>query len=132
LADKRNVKNLAGFTIQCQPKGQQPYYIHNELQFKNPGDHAQDPKEPANSSINAPIHKFRGVHVPGLVHQGTAPFLGPYTYTVTPRYFDQTESLQPLDPKLSASVTIDVDGFTKKGLELGFMRVCLIQPGMMT
>ena len=74
--DKRGAKNLAGFTIRCQPKDQNPYFIQNNLRFQTPGDHAQDPKEPANSSINAPIHKFRWLHVPGSVHQGTKPFLG--------------------------------------------------------
>src|SRR5262245_40020371 len=63
-------KNLAGFTIKVTPKGVEPYYLQNNLQFKTTGDHAQDPKEPANSSINAPFHKFRWLHVPGLVHQG--------------------------------------------------------------
>src|SRR6478752_504974 len=120
--DKNSSKDLAGFTIQCQPKGHAPYYIYNELQFKTPADHAQDPKEPARSSINAPIHKFRWLHVPGSVHQGTKPFMGDYTYTVTPRYFDDKGSLQPLDPALSASVTITVDGFEKNGVQLGFTR----------
>src|SRR6185436_6715867 len=120
--DKKSTKNLAGFTIQCQPDGQAPYYISNQLQFKTPGDHAQDAKEPANSSINAPIHKFRWLHVPGSLHQGTKPFFGKYTYTVTPRYFDGKQSLQPLDPALSAAVDIDVAPFQKKGLELGFTR----------
>jgi len=73
--DKNSSKDLAGFTIQCQPKGQAPYYIYNELQFKTPADHAQDAKEPARSSINAPIHKFRWLHVPGSAHQGIKPFL---------------------------------------------------------
>jgi hypothetical protein len=121
LSDKKSAKNLAGFTIQCQPKGRQPFFIQNQLRFETTSDHAQDPKEPATSSINAPIHKFRWLHIPGSVHQGTKPFFGPYAYTVTPRYFEN-KSLQPLDPKLSASVTIDVDGFEKKGLELGFTR----------
>lgn len=120
--DKRGAKNLAGFTIRCQPKDQNPYFIQNNLRFQAPGDHAQDPKEPANSSINAPIHKFRWLHVPGSVHQGTKPFLGPYTYTVTPRYFDGNGSLQPLDPALSASVIITVDGYEKNGVQLGFTR----------
>jgi hypothetical protein len=111
--DKNSTKNLAGFTIQCQPKGQPAYYIQNELQFQTPGDHAQDAKEPANSSINAPIHKFRWLHVPGSFHQGTKPFLGPYTYTVTPRYFDDKQSLEPIDPKLSVSLDIEVNGFQK-------------------
>lgn len=122
LTDKKSVKNLAGFTIQCQPKGGDAYFIFNTLQFETPGDHAQDAKEPPTSSVNAPIHKFRWVHVPGSIHQGTKPFLGPYTYTVTPRYFDGNQSLQPLDASRSASVTIEVNTFEKKGVELGFTR----------
>jgi len=120
LSDKKSVKNLAGFTILCQPKGKDAFFIQNQLRFESAGDHAQDPKEPATSSINAPIHKFRWLHIPGSI-QGTKPFLGEYVYTVTPRYFEG-KSLQPLDPKLSASVPITVDGFDKKGLELGFTR----------
>jgi hypothetical protein len=120
--DKSSTTNFAGFTIQCEPKGQQAYYLHNQLQFKTPSQHAQDPKEPPNSTINAPIHKFRWVHVPGSVHQGIQPFLGPYTYTVTPRYFDATHSLLPLDKSLSASVQIDVMPFKKDNLLLGFTR----------
>jgi phosphatidylserine/phosphatidylglycerophosphate/cardiolipin synthase-like enzyme len=121
LADKSSIKNLAGFTIQCEPKGQAAFYIYNNLQFETPADHAQDPKEPARSSINAPIHKFRWVHVPGSIHQGIKPPFGPYTYTVTPRYFDNGR-LKPLDPALSVPVTVLVDEFTKGNLQLGFTR----------
>ena len=99
-----------------------PYYLLNALQFKNPSDHAQDPTLPANSSLNAPIHKFRWLHVPGSAHQGLEPFLGPYTYTVTPRYFGTHRNLLPIDPSLGAAVTVDVGPFAKNGLELGFTR----------
>src|SRR6266498_3382503 len=119
LLDKTRAENLAGFTIECRPSGQQPYFLHNTLQFRAPGDHAQDPKEPANSSINAPFHKFRWLHVPGLVHQGLKPLFGQYTYTVTPRYFDDRASLRPLDPTLAASVDILVENFKKGGLTVG-------------
>jgi phosphatidylserine/phosphatidylglycerophosphate/cardiolipin synthase-like enzyme len=119
---KSATKGLAGFTIQCAPDGQAPYYLQNTLRFETPGDHAQDAAEPATSSINAPFHKFRWLHVPGSVHQGTDPFFGPYTYTVTPRTFDAQGSLQPLDPAFSASVQIDVGPFETKGLKLGFTR----------
>jgi len=115
-------KNLAGFTIQCQPQGKQPYYIYNELQFQHPGDHAQDPKEPSYSSINAPIHKFRWLHVPGSSHQGLDPFMGKYTYTVTPRYFDAKGSLLPLDTGLSVSKDVDVEPFETGNVALGFTR----------
>jgi phosphatidylserine/phosphatidylglycerophosphate/cardiolipin synthase-like enzyme len=115
-------KNLAGFTIQVTPAGNDSYYLHNNLQFEKPGDHAQDPKEPANSSINAPFHKFRWLHVPGLVHQGLKPLFGQYTYTVTPRYFDDRGSLRPLDPTLAATVDILVENFKKGSLTVGFTR----------
>src|SRR3982751_4815892 len=88
--------NLAGFTVQVTPPGKDPYYLQNDLRFEEPGKHAQDPKERAFSSINAPIHKFRWVHVPGAVHQGLQPAFGTYTYTVTPRYFDQKRSMKSL------------------------------------
>jgi phosphatidylserine/phosphatidylglycerophosphate/cardiolipin synthase-like enzyme len=122
LLDKARAKNLAGFTIECRPSGQQPYFLHNTLQFRVPGDHAQDTTEPANSSINAPFHKFRWLHVPGSVHQGLKPFLGKYTYTVTARYFDEKHSLLPLDPELGVSVNVEVVPFEKKRLALGFTR----------
>jgi PLD-like domain len=115
-------KNLAGFTIAAQPPGQGAYYLHNQLRFAEPGKHAQDPKEPAFSTINAPIHKFRWVHFPGLVHQGLTPTLGTYTYAVTPRYFDGKGSMLPLDPDKSVPLQIDVDRFTKGKLSLGFTR----------
>jgi PLD-like domain len=119
---KVKAKDLAGFTIQVLPDAQPSYYLYNSLQFEDPTKHAQDPNEPPNSSINAPIHKFRWVHVPGLVHQGTRPFFGPYTYTVTPRYFDAKGSLQAIDPALSVAVTLDVGPFAKGKIETGFTR----------
>ena len=73
--DKKSVKNLAGFTLECEPDGQPAYYILNELQFKNPGDHAQDAAEPANSSINAPIHNSAGCTCPGPHTRACSRFL---------------------------------------------------------
>ncbi len=49
------------------------------------------------------------------------PVFGNYTYTVTPRYFDNGR-LKPLDQTKSASLTILVDEFSKGNLELGFTR----------
>ncbi len=122
LPDRNSARNLAGFTIQCEPDGQPAYYLHNMLRFRIPGQHAQDAQEPPVSSINAPIHKFRWLHVPGSVHQGTKPFFGKYVYTVTPRFFDGNQSLQPIDHVLGASVTVVVEPFSKNGIELGFTR----------
>jgi PLD-like domain len=117
-----DAKNLAGFTIQVKPGSGEPYYLHNMLRFKTPADHAQDPLEPPNSTINAPIHKFRWVHVPGVVHQGLTPYYGKYRYTVTPRFFDEQRSLEPADPKLAATVQVDVRPFKKGRLAVGFTR----------
>jgi len=119
---KAAAKNLAGFTIQAAPDGQPPYFIFNNLQYSNPAKHAQVAEEPPNSTINAPIHKFRWLHVPGSVHQGTEPFLGKYVYTVTPRYFDGKGSMLPLDSALSVSISIDVVPFDKGNIELAFTR----------
>ncbi|MEN3338920.1 MAG: hypothetical protein V7647_2596 [Acidobacteriota bacterium] len=118
---KSRSKNLAGFTLQYEANGHK-YYIHNQLQFRTPANHAQDPKEPPNSSVNAPIHKFRWIHVPGSVHQGLKPFSGSYEYIVTPRYFDKNGSMLPVDRSSSVSVAIDVGPFVKGTLALGFTR----------
>jgi hypothetical protein len=121
LAEDRRA-GLAGFTIACRPPGGQEYYLWNQLQFEFPDQHAQDAGEPASSSVNAPFHKFRWLHVPGMDHQGLAPAMGTYTYTVTPRYFDAEGKLLALDSTSSTSVDILVDGFEKGSLQLSFTR----------
>ena len=119
---KADAKNLAGFTVQVQPGNKPSYYILNELQYEKPSDHAQDPRLPPTSTFNAPIHKFRWLHVPGSAHQGLKPFFGTYTYTVTPRYFDGSASLLPIDTKLSIALDVPVKPFVKGSLSTGFTR----------
>jgi hypothetical protein len=119
---KRKTERLAGFTIEVRPQGREPYYLFNSLRFEHPERHAQDPREPASSSLNAPLHKFRWVHVPGSIHQGLKPFYGTYTYVVTPRYFDRDRTLTPLDPAKSVAVDVTVAPFDSGPLELGFTR----------
>ena len=116
------IRNLAGFTISCLPQGNKEYYLFNQLQFANPQLHAQVAGEPPNSSINAPFQKFYWVHVPGNFHQSDNVFYGLYSYTVTPRYFDDKGILQSIDKSLSVSVSIQVAPFTKGVVELGFTR----------
>jgi len=119
---KSKTTRLAGFTIQVAPPGVKPYYIYNNLQFEFPEKHAQVATEKARSSVNAPIHKFRWVHIPGTNHQGTKPKFGKYKYTVTPRYFDDNKSLLPIDAALGVSVSIEVSPFEDGRLALGFTR----------
>ncbi|HKP36673.1 MAG TPA: phospholipase D-like domain-containing protein [Pyrinomonadaceae bacterium] len=119
---KAKAKNLAGFTLEATPKGQKSFFISNFLRYEDPSKHAQDGKLPPTSSFNAPIHKFRWVHVPGSLQQGTKPFFGMYTYTVTPRYFDGKGSMLPIDPNLSVAVAVNVGPFAKGSVEAGFTR----------
>ena len=55
FAAQSAARNLAGFTIQCQPPGKPAYFLLNELQFQNPSQHAQVAAEKPNSTANAPI-----------------------------------------------------------------------------
>jgi len=119
---KVSARNLAGFTIFVKPGDKEGYYLLNTLQYADPSKHAQDSSLPPSSSINAPFAKFRWLHVPGSAHQGLTPFFGPYTYTVTPRYFDSNGALTPLDQSLSVSVTVPVKPFQKGSVKLGFTR----------
>ena len=114
--------NLAGFTVYIKPPTRPGYYLWNDLVFKDPGRHSQVPGEPNNSTANAPIHKFRWVHVPGISHQGLEPEFGRYAYTVTPRYFDDDQTLLALDPAKSVPVEIEVGPFVSGKLSLGFTR----------
>jgi hypothetical protein len=115
-------KGLAGFSIQAHPPNADPYYIDNNLRLAPSPDHAQIAAESPFSSANAPIHKFRWVHVPGLVHQGGTPAFGTYTYVVTPRYFTEAGALAALDSSTSVSVDIEVGPFVSGALKLGFTR----------
>ncbi len=118
---KSKSKNLAGFTIACKPDGKKEYYLYNKLQFENPKEHAQDINEPAYSSINAPIQKYRWLHVIGQFHQGLNPHLGKYKYSSTPRYFKDGKML-PLDSSLTVSVSIEVAPYSQKNIDTGFTR----------
>lgn len=120
---KDSAKNLAGFTIFCQPPGQVPgYFLLNTLQFEDPTKHSQVAGEKPNSTANAPVQKFRWTHYPGTAHQGVSPVFGDYKYTVTPRYFDAGGSMQALDATLSVAVEVNVGPFKKDSLSLGFTR----------
>ncbi|MDH6242646.1 phospholipase D-like domain-containing protein [Mycobacterium sp. OTB74] len=113
---------LAGFTIEVQPPGVAPYFVDNNLRLAPDPKHAQVADQTPFASVNAPIHKFRWVHVPGLVHQGGDPAFGDYTYVVTPRYFTADGALQALDPSTSVSIGVPVGPFQKGALKVAFTR----------
>ncbi|MDL2403102.1 phospholipase D-like domain-containing protein [Rhizobium mayense] len=122
LKTPQSRRKLAGFTIEVTPQGHPSYYLYNNLSFEIPANHAQIATEPVYSTANAPIHKFRWVHVPGLDHQGLNPPFANYSYRVTPRYFDDNQHMLALDDGLGVSVTIPLQPFHKQGLRLGFTR----------
>jgi len=122
LATDAARQRLAGFTIEVHPPRLAPYYLDNNLRLAPSAVHAQLNSESPFASVNAPIQKFRWVHVPGLVHQGGTPTFGTYTYVVTPRYFSERAALLPLDPSTSVNVDVEVCPFAVGGLKLGFTR----------
>jgi hypothetical protein len=85
------------------------------------GKNATVAGEPANSSANAPVQKFRWLHVPGSFHQGEDPYYGVYTYTVIPRYFNNGV-LVAIDDSKSLSVDVMVQPYATPQVELGFTR----------
>jgi hypothetical protein len=122
FANKTDAAGLAGFTIECKPPGQPSYYLFNTLQFEVPANHAQVAGQDPKATINAPIQKYRWVHVPATNHQGVVSVVGDYAYTVTPRYFDANQSMQPFNAALSVSVDSSVGPFRKGSLAIGFTR----------
>ncbi|MDK1390063.1 hypothetical protein QN219_32850 [Sinorhizobium sp. 7-81] len=72
--------------------------------------------------MNAPIRKFRWLHVPGLDYQGLDPEFGSYTYTITPRYFGDDHRLKAFDRALSLDIKVTMAPFETKNLKLGFTR----------
>jgi hypothetical protein len=98
------------------------YYLSNDLRFEVPGKHNQVAGESPNSTVNAPIQKYRWTHFPGMMHQGLSPAVGDYIYTVTPRYFDSDGSMQALDSALGVQVKVPVGPFKKGAVTLGFTR----------
>jgi hypothetical protein len=120
FSDKSDATNLAGFTIVIQPHGQPAYYQLNELVLPA-GKNATVAGEPPKSSANAPVQKFRWLHVPGSFHQGDNPYYGVYTYTVTPRYFNNGV-LVAIDDSKSLSLDVMVQPFATPQVELGFTR----------
>lgn len=112
---------LAGFTVEVKPPNFPAYYLLNNLCFANPSNHAQVGTEDKFSTVNAPLHKFRWVHVPGSAHQGLEPEFGEYAYTVFPRYFRKGRLL-PLNPALGTSVTLTVAPYAEGRVRVGFTR----------
>jgi phosphatidylserine/phosphatidylglycerophosphate/cardiolipin synthase-like enzyme len=121
FAGETAAHNLAGFSINVQPHGKPSYYLFNFLQLPAGPNAVLASDVNPKSSANAPIQKFRWLHVPGSFHQGDSVFYGVYTYTITPRYF-KGSVLDDIDTSLSVSVDVQVAPFKVGQVQLGFTR----------
>jgi hypothetical protein len=119
-------KDCVGFTIQfITPKGKL-FYLPNRLNFDVPGPAASVAGKihKSYSSLDAPIQKFRWLHVPYSSNTNSVEF-GLYKYLVTPRYW-KNDALEALDPSLTTEVELPVMPFVKDKFSLSFTRGFMI------
>jgi hypothetical protein len=115
------VTDLAGFTIGYSIDNGPTWFLRNVFGFEHPENHFQDAAFLPTSSMNAPLHRFRWLHVPGSSVLGSPARFGTYRYQVTPRYFSGGRLLQ-LDPARTVTVEIEVGPFTKGAVTVAFTR----------
>ncbi len=116
--------NFTGFSIRVTVPGHKPYYLFNRFAYSSVvlKKSGIDPKTTnVNSMEFAPLQKYRWVHTPGVNHNINDPIYGKYTYEVTPRYLID-DVLQPLNPKRTISLQIDVTPYEKGNFKIGFAR----------
>lgn len=119
--DESATTDLAGFTIGYSIGDGPLWYLRNTFRFEHPDQHFVVSDATPESSINAPLHRFRWLHVPGSGVLGEPAQFGIYRYRVTPRYFVNA-SLQELDPDKTVTVEIEVAPFTKGAVTAAFTR----------
>jgi phosphatidylserine/phosphatidylglycerophosphate/cardiolipin synthase-like enzyme len=108
---------FAGFAIQCTPKGREPYYLPNRLNFTNGVSKDTTPdKRVWTTSDKAPFQKYYWIHFPpeaGAVMQ--------FNYKVTAMYFQKDFGLKAGD-SATASVDLSEFGSQFKDFTPGFTR----------
>jgi phosphatidylserine/phosphatidylglycerophosphate/cardiolipin synthase-like enzyme len=108
---------FAGFAIQCTPKGREPYYLLNRLNFTNGVSKDTTPdKRVWTTSDKAPFQKYYWIHFPpeaGAVMQ--------FNYKVTAMYFQKDFGLKAGD-SATASVDLSEFGSQFKAFTPGFTR----------
>lgn len=107
---------FAGFTIEYTGPNGTRTPLKNLLNFAG--------TDGVTSSEISPFQTFKWVHFPGSYSQTPVP-MGNWTYHATPRFFDASQNLVPIDPSNRIDVTIPVGDFAKGGLEVGFTRAFL-------
>ena len=98
---------FAGFAIQCTPKGAEPYYLLNRLNFTNGVSKNTTPdKRVWTTSDKAPFQKYYWLHFPPEAN-GTKQF----DYKVTAMYFQNGYGLKAGD---SARASVDLSEFASR------------------
>lgn len=114
--DDTLTEHLAGFAIECTPPTGQSFYLPNRLSFSTPATNTSTTaSRQLFSSNEAPIQKFRWLHIPSAITPGT------YTYQVTPLYFAANTTLTP-GPSVSVSLDFMPAPPLWEHFELGFTR----------
>ena len=128
LADDLLTDEFVGFTVTFKNPAGTVFPIMNRLGFK------VLPTGTFVSTEVAPLQIFSWIHMPGNLHGDiNNPIFGNYTYSLTPRYFDKVaDQLKPLDPTLTAQVTIPVHPFENGNLKIGFTRGYVVSQAYVT
>lgn len=129
--DKSKLNNFTGFSIRATPAGQQSYYLFNMLNYPASITYPGVTSPNLMSTEFSPVQKFRWIHVPATNHNINSPFYGNYTYEVTPRYLNGN-TLLPIDPTLTVTVTILLSPFKVKSLKIGFTRSFIASQAFVT
>lgn len=116
LDQKPAAGTFAGFTLEYTGPNGIRTPLKNLLNFAG--------TDGVSESTVSPYQAFKWVHFPGSFSQQPLA-AGNWDYHATPRHFDASKQLLPLDPARTVSVTIPVGDFTKGGVSVGFTRAFL-------
>lgn len=98
---------FAGFAIQCTPKGAEPYYLLNRLNFTNGVSKNTTPdKRVWTTSDKAPFQKYYWIHFPAEADQ-----VKQFDYKVTAMYFQKGYGLKAGE---SAHASVDLSEFASR------------------
>ena len=112
---KVSSRNVAGLHGTMCAQGTDTYASANNLQYEVPADHAQDPKEPGTSSIDAPLHKLPLAPCARLRQaEARVPSSANIPTRSTPRYLND-KSLLPINtPLFGRCGDVDVGRFKRR------------------
>jgi phosphatidylserine/phosphatidylglycerophosphate/cardiolipin synthase-like enzyme len=114
--DEDLVPDLAGFAVECEPPGGEPYPVLNRLSFEHPVTAETTPSERRwTPTSEAPLQRFHWIHYPKDVPAGT------FTYKATAMLFlPGSETDLKAGPSAECSLELRDTGYGN--FRLGFTR----------